>query len=37
MKGFMTHAVDVPFISMANRGKRLIMLTAKVNYCDFRM
>jgi len=30
MKGFMTHPVDVPFISMANGGKIFIMLTAKV-------
>jgi hypothetical protein len=30
MKGFMTHPVDVTFISLANRGKILIMLAAKV-------
>jgi hypothetical protein len=30
MKGFMTHPADALFILMANRGKILIMLTAKV-------
>ena len=30
MKGFMLHAVDLPFISKADRGKVLSMLTAKV-------